>query len=317
MTKHSSRDVRGRFARIDPERDVLVPDLGVPGDYAYGMERRHAPTADGESEPGGARTAYEITDAQGPEAWAAPYADAFPGPVPHDPSHGGYQRPLPHRVQMMADGGTGQQFDVTQSRAIGHDMRTVPTRAESVRYADEAARLHAAYSDAGQDPAGQRRDQDRRSPGRYQPEPARGRAVPVPVDRGQDPYGNAPDKRATLRHMMPATEMEIEQPDEQRLYARCRACGEYFWLNRPWQKHCSTRCRRRLEKRRERRRAKIALVDALPVVVGIHSHERELMPSRPLAPARRPPGASTRWLTPPRPTPTSRSSASWTPTVTT
>ena len=29
MTKHSQRDVRGRFARIDPERDVLAPDLGV------------------------------------------------------------------------------------------------------------------------------------------------------------------------------------------------------------------------------------------------------------------------------------------------
>ena len=142
MTKHSSRDVRGRFAKVDPERDVLAPDLGVPGDYAYGMERRHGPSADSESEPGGARSPYEITDAQGPEAWAAPYADAFPGPVPHDPARGPYQRPLPHRQQMMVDGGTGQQLDVTQSRAIGPDMRTVPSSVESVRYADEAGAFY-------------------------------------------------------------------------------------------------------------------------------------------------------------------------------
>jgi hypothetical protein len=120
MTKHSQRDVRGRFARVDPERDVLAPGLGVPDDYAYGMEHRYAPSADGESEPGGARSPHEITDAQGPEAWAAPYADAFPSPVPHDPARGPYQRPLPHRQQVVIDAQTGQQVSdhITDVRAV-------------------------------------------------------------------------------------------------------------------------------------------------------------------------------------------------------
>jgi hypothetical protein len=89
---------------------------------------------------------------------------------------------------------------------------------------------------------------------------------------------------------MPTTHVEREQPGEEQLYAFCRGCGDPFWLNRPWQTHCSTRCRRRLEKRRERRRLKRASVDALPAVVGIQSHEREFILSRPAAPARRPAG---------------------------
>ena len=84
------------------------------------MERRYAPSADGESEPGGARSPYEITDAQGPEVWTAPYADAFPGPVPHDPSHGGYQRRIEHRQQVVVDAQTGQQVSdhITDVRAV-------------------------------------------------------------------------------------------------------------------------------------------------------------------------------------------------------
>ena len=40
------RDVRGRFSKIDPERDVLAPGLGVPEKFAYGLTPRHAPDAD-------------------------------------------------------------------------------------------------------------------------------------------------------------------------------------------------------------------------------------------------------------------------------
>jgi hypothetical protein len=83
--------------------------------------------------------------------------------------------------------------------------------------------------------------------------------------------------------------MEIEHPGEERLHGLCRACGDPFWLSRPWQTHCSTRCRRRLEKRRERLKLKRAVVDALPLVVGVSSHERELLSSLTAAP-RRPAG---------------------------
>jgi hypothetical protein len=62
MTDKQPRDVRGRFAKIDIQQDVLVPGLGVPREYAYGLTPRHAPDADelaqgGESSPPGVRTA--------------------------------------------------------------------------------------------------------------------------------------------------------------------------------------------------------------------------------------------------------------------
>lgn len=59
----TARDPKtGRFARIDVERDVLAPGLGVPEKFAYGTVRRHAPAGDdvaqgGESSPPGVRTA--------------------------------------------------------------------------------------------------------------------------------------------------------------------------------------------------------------------------------------------------------------------
>lgn len=46
MTGKQPRDVRGRFQRIDPVRDVLAPGLGVPQTYAGGLRPRHAPAGD-------------------------------------------------------------------------------------------------------------------------------------------------------------------------------------------------------------------------------------------------------------------------------
>jgi predicted nucleic acid-binding Zn ribbon protein len=89
---------------------------------------------------------------------------------------------------------------------------------------------------------------------------------------------------------MPTTSMERDESGEECLTARCRACRDPFWINRPWQNYCSERCRRRMEKRRERLKAKKAAVATLPVVVGISSRERELLDTRPSPPPRRPSG---------------------------
>jgi hypothetical protein len=65
MADKQPRDLRGRFSKIDVERDVLAPDLGIPQMFAYGTVRRHAPAGDdlaqgGESSPPGVRTARMI-----------------------------------------------------------------------------------------------------------------------------------------------------------------------------------------------------------------------------------------------------------------
>ena len=65
MADKQPRDLRGRFAKIDVERDVLAPDLGIPQTFAYDTVRRHAPAGDdlaqgGESRPPGVRTARMI-----------------------------------------------------------------------------------------------------------------------------------------------------------------------------------------------------------------------------------------------------------------
>lgn len=56
------RNIKGQFAKVDVERDVLAGDLGIPQTYAYDLTPRHAPAGDvlaqgGESSPPGVRTA--------------------------------------------------------------------------------------------------------------------------------------------------------------------------------------------------------------------------------------------------------------------
>jgi len=81
-----SRDVRGRFAKIDPVRDVLAPGLGVPETFAYGTQQRHAPVADdlaqgGQQSPLRARTARLIASQHdaGAEIYATPRAETMAG----------------------------------------------------------------------------------------------------------------------------------------------------------------------------------------------------------------------------------------------
>ena len=79
MTDKQPRDVRGRFTKIDVERDVLAPGLGVPREYADGLRPRYAPAGDvlaqgGESSPPGVRTA-QMTGVQrdaGSEVYTTP-----------------------------------------------------------------------------------------------------------------------------------------------------------------------------------------------------------------------------------------------------
>jgi hypothetical protein len=40
------RDVRGRFTKVDPERDVIAAGLGAPREYAYELTARYAPAGD-------------------------------------------------------------------------------------------------------------------------------------------------------------------------------------------------------------------------------------------------------------------------------
>lgn len=85
-SRNYPRDLKtGKFAKVDLERDVIAPGLGVPKAYACGLEQRHAPDADdlaqgGQPSPlrprgallvpddGEARTMYGIQGALGRDA---------------------------------------------------------------------------------------------------------------------------------------------------------------------------------------------------------------------------------------------------------
>ena len=87
MADRYQRDLRGRFAKVEPERDVIAPGLGLPETFAYDLEPRHAPKGDtlaGPTEPGPLRprTARLIDAQSGSEVHATPdratlHADAM------------------------------------------------------------------------------------------------------------------------------------------------------------------------------------------------------------------------------------------------
>lgn len=78
MTDKQPRDVRGRFTKIDVERDVLAPGLGVPREYAGGLRPRYAPEADtlaGQPHPGllHPRIARTVSGGSEREVYATPH----------------------------------------------------------------------------------------------------------------------------------------------------------------------------------------------------------------------------------------------------
>lgn len=134
MGKHSQRDSRsGRFAKVNPEKDVVTPDAGTPHDFAYGTLQRYAPDADvlapGGDEHLAGRSPIEINGTTG-ESFGRRVSEVpgLPGEifggrgiVRHDVTHGGHQRLIPHRRQIVVDAQTGQDLDahITDVRAAG------------------------------------------------------------------------------------------------------------------------------------------------------------------------------------------------------
>jgi hypothetical protein len=134
MGKHSQRDeATGRFAKVNVEKDVVAPGAGVPRDFAYGEVRRYAPAADELAQGGDQHLAGRIPieiDAATGEHLGQRVSDVpgLPaeifggrGVVRHDGAHGGQQRLLPHRRQVVVDAQTGQELDahITDVRAAG------------------------------------------------------------------------------------------------------------------------------------------------------------------------------------------------------
>jgi len=78
-----TRDIRGRFTKVDPVRDVLASDLGTPQKYAYGMQPRHVPAADGVGQgdgmPPSVRTARSVSGGSEREVYATPYTRTLAG----------------------------------------------------------------------------------------------------------------------------------------------------------------------------------------------------------------------------------------------
>ena len=77
--------VTGRFAKVDPVRDVLADQLGVPEKFAGGIRPRYAPAADelaqgGQSSPPGVRTA-RMTGAQQARYLVGDVGESAPGEV--------------------------------------------------------------------------------------------------------------------------------------------------------------------------------------------------------------------------------------------
>lgn len=79
-----ARDVRGRFAKVDIERDVLAPNLGTPQTFAGGLRPRFAPSGDGlaqggDTSPPAVRTAALVTGGDKRMVYASPRPAAFSG----------------------------------------------------------------------------------------------------------------------------------------------------------------------------------------------------------------------------------------------
>jgi hypothetical protein len=105
MARHSERDHRGQFTKIDIERDVVAPDAGTPLDFAYGEIRRHAPAGD-ELAQGGEQHLTGRAPIEIDGIFGGPQAPSFGlpaelfggrGVVTHDVAHGGEQRAIQHR----------------------------------------------------------------------------------------------------------------------------------------------------------------------------------------------------------------------------
>jgi hypothetical protein len=83
-TRSYQRNVRGQFARVNIERDVLAPGLGVPEKFAYGLERRYAPAADdlaqgGQSSPLQPRFARVVSGGSERTVYATPHPATLRG----------------------------------------------------------------------------------------------------------------------------------------------------------------------------------------------------------------------------------------------
>jgi len=126
--------VTGRFTRVNVERDALAPDLGVPREYAYGLERRDAPAGDDLGQ-GGQRSPLRARNA----ALVHPDDAAHHNAILRTAARGaGLMDPTPALVGLEVHGTpvTGAP-KITDGRAsavvYGDGGRTMsPTRAEDI-----------------------------------------------------------------------------------------------------------------------------------------------------------------------------------------
>jgi hypothetical protein len=103
MARHSNRDPRsGRWATTPSGAPIPAGDDHTGADpLAY----------DGPVQDANAETYPEF---------ANPYPAHHAGDLSYDPSHGGYQRAIPHRRQVVVDAQTGQELSdhITDVRAV-------------------------------------------------------------------------------------------------------------------------------------------------------------------------------------------------------